>query len=135
MALHLGLRFEPPVSPWPLAGDLDTLVSRLALGATGLPRRRVRLEQLELAAVVHHTNSERAPGWPAPTCRALSVEGAEARVVELARGRMQVAGMPADCSDAPTQVAARAFDLYPGGDLDVVRPAPQCQSRAPGPRP
>ena len=42
--LQLCLGFEAPISKWPLAGDLEPLVTRFALGTTGLPWRRIRFE-------------------------------------------------------------------------------------------
>ena len=58
--LHLSLGFEPPVSPRPLAGDLQAFIPGFALRTTGLPGRCICFEQLELAAVVHRAHRQGA---------------------------------------------------------------------------
>jgi hypothetical protein len=77
-----------------------------------------RLEQLELAAVVRDAEL-RAPPCAAGAANELRVDRAEARVVELAIGRVEVRRPAARDEAAPAEAAARTFRAQRRAELAV----------------
>src|SRR6266511_710789 len=65
--LQLSLRLQPPGSDRTLTRDLEPLIAGFALGPTGFAGRRVRLEQLELAAVMDDADGEVTARPPPPS--------------------------------------------------------------------
>src|SRR5439155_2806583 len=100
----------------------DAVVGELALGARfrRAGGRALRLEQLELATVARVAQ-------PRVAARAAQAEGrravqrAEAGVVELARGRVQVAREPADRGRAPRPWSRGSLEPARGAHFRVVR--------------
>src|SRR2546422_9907524 len=100
MPLILPAGLETPRPGIPLRRKLHALIRELAFRPGVLPAGRrgigpLRLEQLELTAVLDHAQRYGAPR-AAQHGRALPVHGAEPGIVELAGGRVPAPPGPAD---------------------------------------
>src|SRR5207244_10420786 len=111
VALPLPLPLEPQRAKAVIARELHAVVRQPALGprlARGGCAGAVRVEQLELAAVARVAQRGATP-QPAQPHRGFTTQGAEARVVELARGSVEVGRVAPDRGRAPTEPAARSL--------------------------
>src|SRR5439155_21150221 len=117
-------RLEPQPTDDVIPRELDAVVGELALGARfrRAGGRALRLEQLELAAVAG-VAQRRVAAHAAQSQRRRAVQRAEAGVVELARGRVQVAREPADRGRAPRPWSRGSLEPGRGAHLRVVRGA------------
>src|SRR5919197_3853855 len=101
--------------------ELNAVVLELALRPSLLARGgTLGFEQLELAAVAGVAQRGAAARAARPR-RRFAREGAEARVVELARRRVETAREPADPEQAPAAGAARTVEARRPLELRVVR--------------
>ena len=125
VTLPLCFRLEPQPTDDIIPRELDAVVGELALGARFLRRaggRALRLEQLELTPVAG-VAQRRAAAHAAQAEGRRAVQRAEARVVQLARGRVQVAPNAADRHRAPRPRSRGSLEPARDAELCVVRGA------------
>ena len=102
--------------------DDDSIVAEFAHGTAFLTGRRVRLEQFELATVMHDAQRQRS-FLTAPSGGGFTVRGAETGIVELAGGRVQVGAVTSCRGRAPAERAARSLGTCRTAQLEVIRSA------------
>ena len=102
--------------------DDDSIVAEFAHGTAFLTGRRVRLEQFELATVMHDAQRQRT-FLTAPSGGGFTIQGAETGIVELAGGRVQVGAVTSRRGRAPAERAARSLGTCRTAQLEVIRSA------------